>query len=164
MAEEPTAPIVDQHNSFKASCILNEKGAEASDPKTMPNASKECHLFLPDIINGGDVLVANGRAYMERVPTDTVHGISLGEENVRVTITVPKLRGALLPIPTHKATCIEEVVGGFVAWPRRLVVGQPSLSQANKGPIHAPDREAEGSKRTKKRARRKKIRSQPEVQ
>ena len=164
MAEEPTAPTVDQHNSFKASCTLNEKGVQPSDPIPDPNASKECHLFLPDLINGGDVLAANGRAYMECVPTDTVHGIPLGEENVRVTITVPKLKRALLPIPTNEATCIEEAVGGFVAWPKRLVIVQTSLSQASKGPSHAPDREPEGSKRTKKRAGRKKIRSQTEVQ
>ena len=82
MAEEPITSTVDQHNSFKASCTLNEKGDQASDPKTMPNASKECHLFLPDLINGGDVLVAIGRAYMDCVPIDTVHGIPLGEENV----------------------------------------------------------------------------------
>ncbi|GMN62536.1 hypothetical protein TIFTF001_031617 [Ficus carica] len=162
--EEQTAPTVDQHNSFKASCTLNEKGAETSDPKTMPNESKECHLFLLDLINGGDVLAANGRAYMECVPTDTIHGIPLGKENVRVTITVLKLKGALLPILTNEATYIEEAVGGFVAWPKRLVVVQTSLSQASKGPSHAPDREAEGSKRTKKRAGRKKIWSQPEVQ
>ncbi|GMN43152.1 hypothetical protein TIFTF001_012353 [Ficus carica] len=152
MAEEQTAPTVDQHNSFKASCTLNEKGAEASDPKTMPNTSKECHLFLPDLINGGDVLAATGKAYMECVPTDTIHRIPLGEENVRVTITVPKLKGALLLIPTHEATSIEEAVGGFVAWPKRLVIVQTSLSQASKGHSHAPNREAEGSKRTKKRA------------
>ncbi|GMN62785.1 hypothetical protein TIFTF001_031858 [Ficus carica] len=157
MAEEQPASTVDQHNSFKASCTLNEKGAEASDPKTMPNASKECHLFLLDLINGGDVLATTGRAYMECVPTDTIHGIPLGEENVRVTITVPKLKGALLPIPTHEATSIEEAVGGFAAWPKRLVIIQTSLSQASKGPSHAPNREAEGSKRTKKRAGRKKI-------
>ncbi|GMN61630.1 hypothetical protein TIFTF001_030723 [Ficus carica] len=112
----------------------------------MPNASKECHLFLLDLINRGDVLAANGRAYMECVPTDTIYGIPLGEENVRVTITVPKLKGALLPIPTHEATFIEEAIGGFVAWPKRLVVVQTSLSQASKGPSNAPDREAEGKK------------------
>ncbi|GMN19231.1 hypothetical protein TIFTF001_039749 [Ficus carica] len=32
MAEEATTPTVDQHNSFKASCTLNEKEADASDP------------------------------------------------------------------------------------------------------------------------------------
>ncbi|GMN40329.1 hypothetical protein TIFTF001_009560 [Ficus carica] len=112
----------------------------------MPNARKECQLFLNDLINGGDVLVAIGRAYMDCVPTDTVHGIPLGEENVRVTITVPNLKHALLPIPTNEATCIKEVVGGFVAWLKRLVILETSLSQASRGPSHAPDREAEGSK------------------
>ncbi|GMN55626.1 hypothetical protein TIFTF001_024746 [Ficus carica] len=139
MAEETTVPIVDQHNSFKASYTLNEKEAGSSDPKPMPNASKECQLFLPDLVNGGDVLVAIGRAYMECVPTNTVHGIPLGEENVRVTITVPKLKRALLPIPTNEATCTEEAVDGFVAWPKRLVVVETSLSQASQGPSHAPD-------------------------
>ncbi|GMN63684.1 hypothetical protein TIFTF001_032775 [Ficus carica] len=129
----------------------------------MPNASKECQLFLTDLVNGGDVLVTIGRAYIDCVPTDAVHGIPLGEENVRVTITIPKLKRALLPIPTNEATCIEEAVGGFVAWSKILVVVQTSLSQASQGPSHAPVREAEGSKRTKKRARRKKIQSQPEV-
>ncbi|GMN62752.1 hypothetical protein TIFTF001_031835 [Ficus carica] len=164
MAEKATIPTVDQHNSFKASCTVNEKEAGSSNPKPMPNASKECQLFLPNLVNGGDVLVAIGRAYMDGVPTNTVHGIPLGEENVRVTITVPKLKRALLPVPTNEATCIEEAVGGFVAWPKRLVVVQTSFSQASQGPSHAPDREAEESKRTKKRAGRKKIQSQPEVQ
>ncbi|GMN70353.1 hypothetical protein TIFTF001_039397 [Ficus carica] len=130
----------------------------------MPNASKECQLFLPDLVNGGDVLIAIGRAYMDCVPTDTVHRIPLGEENVRVIITIPKLKRSLLPIPTNEATCIEEVVGGFVAWPKRLVIVATSLSQASQDPNHAPDREAERSKRTKKRAGKKKIQSQPKVQ
>ncbi|GMN72673.1 hypothetical protein TIFTF001_052048, partial [Ficus carica] len=164
MAEEMTAPTVDQHNSFKASCTLNEKEAGPSDPNPMLNASKECHLFILDLVNGGVVLVAIGRAYADCVPTDTVHGIPLGEENVRVTITVPKINRALLPIPTNEATSVEEAVGGFVAWPKSLVVLQTSLSQASKGPSRAPEREAEGSKRMKKRAGRKKLQSQPEVE
>ncbi|GMN56129.1 hypothetical protein TIFTF001_025238 [Ficus carica] len=110
IAEETIALTVDQHNSFKASCTLNEKEAGVSDLQPMPNASKECHLFLIDLVNGGDVLVAIGRAYMDCVPTDTIHGIPLGEENVRVTIIVPKLKHALLPITTNEATFIEEVV------------------------------------------------------
>ncbi|GMN47418.1 hypothetical protein TIFTF001_016594 [Ficus carica] len=134
MVEEANTPTVDQHSSFKASCTINEKEAGSSDPKPMPNASKECQLFIPDLVNGGDVLVAIGREYMDCVPTDIVHGIPLGEENVRVTITVPKLNRALLPIPMNEATSIEEAV------------------------------EAEGSKRTKKRVGKKKIQSQPEVE
>ncbi|GMN65079.1 hypothetical protein TIFTF001_034154 [Ficus carica] len=115
MPEAMTRPTVDQHNSFKASCTLNEKESGPSDPNPMANASKECQLFIPDLVNGGVVLVAIGRAYMDCVPTDIVHGIPLGEENVRVTITVPKLNHALLPIPTNEAKSIEEAVGGFVA-------------------------------------------------
>ena len=164
MAEDMTGPTVDQHNSLKASCTLNGKEAGPSEPNPTLNASKECHLFIPDLVNGGVVLVAIGRAYVDCVPTDTVHGIPLGEENVRVTITVPKLNRALLPIPTNEATSIEDAVGGFVAWPKSLVVVQTSLSQASKCPSHAKEREAEGSKRTKKRAGRKKIQSQPEVE
>ena len=164
MAEEAAPETVDQHNSFKASCTLNEKDADAPDPQPMPNESKECQLFLTDFINGGEVLVALGRAYMDCVPTDTVHGIPLGAGNVRVTISVPKLKRALLPIPTNEATYIEEAVGGFVAWPKKLVVIQSSLSQASRGPSQAPDPEAKGKKRIKKRAGRKKLQSQPEVQ
>ncbi|GMN62894.1 hypothetical protein TIFTF001_032028 [Ficus carica] len=88
----------------------------------------------------------------------------LGAGNVRVTISVPKLKRALLPIPTNEATYIEEAVGGFVAWPKKLVVIQSSLSQASQGPSQAPDPEAKGRKRIKKRAGRKKLQSQPEVQ
>ncbi|GMN64941.1 hypothetical protein TIFTF001_034015 [Ficus carica] len=164
MAEEAAPPTVDQHNSFKASCTLNEKEADVSEAQPTPNASKECQLFLTDFINGGEVLVAIGRAYMDCVPTDTVHGIPLGEGNVRVTISVPKLKRALLPIPMHEATYIEEAVGGFVAWPNKLVVLQSSLSQASRGPSQAPDPEPTGRKRIKKRTRRKKLQSQPEVQ
>ncbi|GMN63171.1 hypothetical protein TIFTF001_032247 [Ficus carica] len=162
MPEEMTGPTVDQHNSFKASCTLNVKESWPSDPNPMPNASKEFQLFIPDLVNRGVVLVAIG--YMDCVPIDTVHGIPLGEENVRVTITVPKLNHALLPILTNEATSIEEAVGGFVVWPKSLVGVQTSLSQASKGPSRAPDREDEGSKCTKKRAGRKKIQSQPEVE
>ena len=162
--EEAAQPTVDQHNSFKASCGLSEKEADAADPQPMPNASKECQLFLTDFINGGEVLVAIGRAYMDCVPTDTVHGIPLGEGNVRVTISVPKLKRALLPIPTNEATYIEEAVGGFVAWPKKLVVLQSSLSQASRGPSQAPIPEAPGRKRTKKKAGRKKVQSERTVQ
>jgi hypothetical protein len=164
MAEEAAPPTVDRHNSFKASCTINEKEADESEAQPTPNASKECQLFLTDFINGGEVLVAIGRAYMDCVPTDTVHGIPLGEGNVRVTISVPKLKRALLPIPTHEATYIEEAVGSFVAWPKKLVVLQSCVSQASRVPNQAPDSEPTGRKRIKKRAGRKKLGSKPEVQ
>ena len=85
------------------------------------------------------MLVVIGRAYMDHVPTDTVHGIPLGEENVRVTINIPKLKHALLPILTNEATIIEEVVGGFVASLKKSIVIETSLSQASRGPSHVLD-------------------------
>ncbi|GMN51356.1 hypothetical protein TIFTF001_020513 [Ficus carica] len=97
MAEETTAPTVDQHNSFKASCTLNEKEARPSDPQPMPNASKECQLFLTDLVNGGDVLIAIGKAYMDCVPTDTIHVIPLGKHKVPVMLLTEKLREANEP-------------------------------------------------------------------
>ena len=82
MNEENTVPTVDQHNNFKASCTQNEKEPGRSGPQPMPNVSKECQLFLDITINGGVVLAAIGRVYMDCVPIDTVRGIPLGEEKV----------------------------------------------------------------------------------
>ncbi|GMN22527.1 hypothetical protein TIFTF001_051216 [Ficus carica] len=49
----------------------------------MPVDSQECKLYIFDEVQGGQVLVAFGRAWLESLPTDTVHGIPLGEGNVR---------------------------------------------------------------------------------
>ncbi|GMN54105.1 hypothetical protein TIFTF001_023234 [Ficus carica] len=114
-------PTVDQHNSFKASCSAQEKQHRVYDPPTMPVDSQECKLYIFDEVQGGQVLVAFGRAWLESLPTDTVHGIPLGEGNVRVSINVPKLKKSPLPIPTYEATTVEDAINGFVAWPKTLV-------------------------------------------
>ncbi|GMN63041.1 hypothetical protein TIFTF001_032107 [Ficus carica] len=106
---------VDQHNSFKASCSAQEKQHGVSDPPTMPVDSQECKLYIFDEVQGGQLLVAFGRAWLESLPTDTVHGIPLGEGNVQVSINVPKLKKSPLPIPTYEATTVEDAVNGFVA-------------------------------------------------
>ncbi|GMN53150.1 hypothetical protein TIFTF001_022287 [Ficus carica] len=67
-------PTVDQHNSFKASCTLHDKQIGVSDPPTMPVDSQECKLFIIDELHGGQLLVAIESAWMESLPTDTVHG------------------------------------------------------------------------------------------
>ncbi|GMN27309.1 hypothetical protein TIFTF001_001585 [Ficus carica] len=141
MTEENAALTVDQHNSFKASCTHNEKEPGVSDQQP-----------------------TRTQAYMDYVPTDTIHEISLGEENMRVTITVPKLKRALLPIPTNEATILEEAVSGFVAWLKRLIIIETSLSQASRGPSHVPELKVEGNKHMKKKAGEKKLQSQPDAQ
>ncbi|GMN51333.1 hypothetical protein TIFTF001_020476 [Ficus carica] len=57
-------PTVDQHNSFKASCSAQEKQHGVSDPPTMPVDSQECKLYIFDEVQGGQLLVAFGRAWL----------------------------------------------------------------------------------------------------
>ncbi|GMN32505.1 hypothetical protein TIFTF001_041745 [Ficus carica] len=139
---------VDQHNSFKASCSAQEKQHGVYDPPTMPVDSQECKLYIFDEVQGGQVLVAFGRAWLESLPTDTVHGIPLGEGNVRVSIKVPKLKKSPLPIPTYEATTVEDAINGFVAWPKTLIELDTSMNKASQGPSHVPD-PASGKKNAK---------------
>ncbi|GMN57815.1 hypothetical protein TIFTF001_026912 [Ficus carica] len=124
-------PTVDQHNSFKASCSAQEKQDGVAEPPTMPVDSQECKLYIFDEVQGGQLLVAFGRVWWESLPTDTVHGIPLGEGNVRVSINVPKLKKSPLPIPTYDATTVEDAVNGFVAWPKSLVELDMSMNKAS---------------------------------
>ncbi|GMN70630.1 hypothetical protein TIFTF001_039670 [Ficus carica] len=137
--DQENVPTVDQHNSFKASCSVQEKQHGVSDPPTMPVDSQECKLYIFDKVHGGQLLVAFGRAWLESLPTDTVHGIPLGEGNVRVSINVPKLKKAALPIPMYEATTVDDAVDGFVAWPKTLVELDMSMNRASRGPSHVPD-------------------------
>ncbi|GMN67294.1 hypothetical protein TIFTF001_036354 [Ficus carica] len=80
--DQENVPTVDQHNSFKASCSVKEKQHEVSDLPTMPVDSQECKLYIFDEVHGGQLLVAFGRAWLESLSSDTVHGIPLGEGSV----------------------------------------------------------------------------------
>ncbi|GMN35120.1 hypothetical protein TIFTF001_042171 [Ficus carica] len=117
-------PTVDQHNSVKASCSAQGKQHGDSDPPTMAVDSQE------------------------------LHGIPLGEGNVRVSINVPKLKKAPLPIPTYEATTVEDAINGFVAWPKTLVELDTSMNKASRGPSHVADLES-GKKKTPKKAWKK---------
>ncbi|GMN64665.1 hypothetical protein TIFTF001_033726 [Ficus carica] len=156
-------PTVDQHNSFKASCSAQEKQDGVAEPPTMPVDSQEYKLYIFDEVQGGQLLVAFGRLWLESLPTDTVHGIPLGEGNVRVSINVPKLKKSPLPIPTYNATTVEDAVNGFVAWPKSLVELDMSMNKASRGPSHVPD-PAAGNKKCQKKAGNKTIDSRTEVQ
>ncbi|GMN35646.1 hypothetical protein TIFTF001_042259 [Ficus carica] len=156
-------PTVDQHNSFKASCSAQEKQDGVAEPPTMPVDSQECKLYIFDEVQGGQLLVAFGRVWLESLPTDTVHGIPLGEGNVRVSINVPKLKKSPLPIPTFDATTVEDAVNGFVAWPKSLVELDMSMNKASRGPSHVPD-PAAGNKKCQKKAGNKTIDSRTVVQ
>ncbi|GMN72002.1 hypothetical protein TIFTF001_052756, partial [Ficus carica] len=156
-------PTVDQHNSFKASCSAQEKQDGVAEPPTMPVDSQECKLYIFDEVQGGQLLVAFGRVWLESLPTDTVHGIPLGEGNVRVSINVPKLKKSPLPIPTYDATTVEDAVNGFVAWPKSLVELDMSMNKASRGSSHVPD-PAAGNKKRQKKAGNKTIDSRTEIE
>ncbi|GMN44730.1 hypothetical protein TIFTF001_013925 [Ficus carica] len=130
--------------------LPKKKQHGVSDPPTLPVDSQECKLYIFDEVQGGQLLVAFGRAWLESLPTDTVHGIPLGEENVRVSINVSKLKKSPLPIPTYEATTVEDAINGFVAWPKRLVEIEKSMNKASRGPSHIPDRAAGRKKNAKK--------------
>ncbi|GMN21149.1 hypothetical protein TIFTF001_038570 [Ficus carica] len=115
--DQENVPIVDQHNNFKASCSVQEKQHGVFDPPTMPGDSQECKLYIFDEVHGEQLLVKFGRAWLESLPSDTIHGIPLGEGNVQMSINVSKLKTAALPIPMYEATTVEDAINGFVAWP-----------------------------------------------
>ncbi|GMN59592.1 hypothetical protein TIFTF001_028683 [Ficus carica] len=156
-------PTVDQHNNFKASCSAQEKQHGVYDPPTMPVDSQECKLYIFDEVQGGQVLVAFGRTWLESLPTDTVHGIPLGEGNVRVSINVPKLKKSPFPIPTYEATTVEDAINEFVAWPKTLVELDTSMNKVSRGPSHFPD-PASGKKKRQRKLGNKTINSRTEVQ
>lgn len=52
----------------------------------------------------------------------TVHGVPLGEGNIRVAIDTALDEQALLPIPvTEELVTVGQAVGSHVAWPKHLV-------------------------------------------
>ncbi|GMN69519.1 hypothetical protein TIFTF001_038569 [Ficus carica] len=148
--DQENAPTVDQHNSLKASCSIQQNQHGVSDPPTMPVDSQECKLYIFDKLHGGQLLVVFGRAWLDSLLTDTVHGIPLGEGNMRVSINVSKLKKAALPIPRYEATTVKEAINGFVTWPKTLVELDTSMNKASRGPSHVPNQVAEGNKRQKK--------------
>ncbi|GMN73773.1 hypothetical protein TIFTF001_053079 [Ficus carica] len=94
-------PTVNQHNSFKASCSAQERQDGVAEPPTMPVDSQECKLYIFDEVQGGQLLVAFGRVWLESLPTDTVHGIPLGEGNVRVLVELDMSMNKASRGPSH---------------------------------------------------------------
>ncbi|GMN19961.1 hypothetical protein TIFTF001_045264 [Ficus carica] len=84
--DQENVPTVDQHNSLKASCSIQEKQHGVSDPPTMPVDSQECKLYIFNELHGGQLLVTFGRAWLKSLPIDTVHGIPLGNQ---IEVSIP---------------------------------------------------------------------------
>jgi hypothetical protein len=53
-----------------------------------------------------------------------IHGVTLGEENVRISVEVPIKEDAYLPIPNIAGDIftVKQAIGTHIAWPRHLVL------------------------------------------
>ena len=118
--------VVEKPNSVRASCSLSP-----TTPVTpTSDESVECLLFIDDVVKGGMIHVANEQAY---VNGSVVHSLPLEEGNVRVTVLGVLIKKAKLPIPTEEAQTIEDAIGGFVSWPKRLIEMDTGIE--SRGPV-----------------------------
>lgn len=79
---------------------------------------KSCKLAVGSINN----VVSHGTIIEVDAANHTVHGVPLGEGNIRVAIDASLDEQALLPIPvTEELVTVGQAVGSHVAWPKHLV-------------------------------------------
>ncbi|KAH7838044.1 hypothetical protein Vadar_021409 [Vaccinium darrowii] len=102
------------------------------NPTLKLKKSKPCRLAVGSINN----IVANGTMFEKVGPNELLHTTPLGEDNMRVSIDVVKIREALLPIPIPgEAVTVGEAVGCHVAWPRNLILFAPQVPSKKPGMI-----------------------------
>lgn len=78
-----------------------------------------CHLAIGSLDN----VVAVGKMFESDVQCPTIHGIPLGAENIRVTVDIAMVEDVALPIPLKgDIETLNQAIGNFVAWPRKLVI------------------------------------------
>ncbi|KAF5195598.1 hypothetical protein FRX31_014814 [Thalictrum thalictroides] len=82
---------------------------------------KKCCLSLKRKWN----IVAYVRVHSKNGPKQLVHGIALGEDNVRVSIDKAKFEKAPLPVPSFDLETVKDAVGAVVAWPLKFVTEVP---------------------------------------
>ena len=64
-----------------------------------------------------------GIVFEKSGPHEKIHNVSLGEQNVRVSITKPILSNVALPIPVgDEMTQVKDAIGSIVAWPKDFVL------------------------------------------
>ena len=71
-----------------------------------------------------NIIVAEGLVFEKVGPNDTVHHVSLGEDNVRVSIDIVHNPNANLPVPVVSADMItlKDALNSQVAWPKKYVL------------------------------------------
>ncbi|GMN19557.1 hypothetical protein TIFTF001_039838 [Ficus carica] len=163
MDEENVTLTVDQRHSCKASYTVDDKQLAVPSHDGESSEQHMCKLFVEDPINGGLMLAAIGKVWMESVPTDMVHGVPLGEGNLLVFITSPRIHKAKLPISTSEAEIVNDDFGEYVGWPKTLIE-VCIVSKTSRDPTRVLDKEAKGTEHPKEKGEKNKLKSQPEVE
>ncbi|PRQ37919.1 putative transposase, Ptta/En/Spm, plant, transposase, Tnp1/En/Spm [Rosa chinensis] len=124
--------IIDSNASKKLTSINQEK------VRTVRPFIKDCQFWEEILVQSTNVKsefklatgsVDNIVAFGTIVEVDveatqqTIHGVPLGEENVRVSVTKVVVANALLPFPIKdEIVRVADAIGTCVAWPRSLVI------------------------------------------
>ncbi|XP_058195235.1 uncharacterized protein LOC131311701 isoform X1 [Rhododendron vialii] len=89
------------------------------------NKSQQCRLAVGSVNN----IVALGTMFWKSGPNELLHTVPLGEDHMRVSIDVVKVKDALLPIPiSEEVATVGDAVGWFVAWPKDLIFFAPEVA------------------------------------
>ncbi|XP_040361933.1 uncharacterized protein LOC112164156 [Rosa chinensis] len=139
--EETAMPFLDSKLSSKfASVIEDDVGIvgrplmktkfweELPKSQVMTNTVK---LESKLAINSLDNVVALGTIVEVDIEAtkQTIHGVPMGEENVRVSVTKAIVEDALLPFPIKdEIVKIRDAIGTCVAWPKNLII-PPTVEQ-----------------------------------
>ena len=77
-------------------------------------------------LEAGGNIVAYGKIIDVGVQSSkqVIHGVALGEENVRVEIVGIVVHDAKIPIPVsdNEIVTVTDALGSFIPWPRHLIV------------------------------------------
>ena len=87
----------------------------------MQSSGDECKLALGSLNN----IVAIGTIVEVAVQSShqTIHGIPLGEGNVRVSVIRTVIDNAKLPFPINdEIMTVHDAIGTCVAWPKNMIV------------------------------------------
>jgi len=98
------------------------KGSCSAPPGDDMDDTHPCHLYIWD--GTKKTLVARGKLFEA---TTVLHGMELSEDEVKVTVEEVLMSFALVLVPTDEVYTVAQAFQCFLAWPRDLVVTNPSV-------------------------------------
>ncbi|XP_052723153.1 uncharacterized protein LOC128193539 isoform X2 [Vigna angularis] len=117
--ETPTAPRV----STRGSCSAVEPNEYSGQYELLVDGDPPRIVAVGRVLEGGE----------------TIHGVPILPQHVRVTIDEVRDPQAQVPVPTPEINFVGEAIGTFIAWPRALImshIATPQFTRPQKQPIH----------------------------